>query len=217
MIYKLIEDDYNVFDIGANIGWYTIHIAKNLTQGKLYAFEPIPDTYSRLKRNVVLNNIENVVLNNIALSDSKGHLSFYYSPKMTVASSSQNITNNENAILINCETETLDNYFLENNIERVDFIKCDIEGAELFALKGALKTISSQLPIIFTEMLRKWSAKFGYHPNDIINLLESIGYECFINRGGNLLKVEKVDENTLETNYFFFHKINHLSKVSSFS
>lgn len=215
MIYKLLDKSFVVFDIGGNIGWYTTHIAKMLTNGKLYAFEPIPATFKNLQQNVQLNALQNVVLNNIALSDSKGELSFYYSSKMTGASSSQNITNNENAVLVKCITNTLDSYCKENSIERIDFIKCDVEGAELFAIKGGLEAISTFKPIVFTEMLRKWAQKFNYHPNDIVALFKSMDYKCFINYSGKLKQIEVIDELTIDTNFFFLHKEKHASQIDA--
>ena len=217
MIYKLLEDNFTVFDVGANIGWYTTHIAKILTNGSIHAFEPIPDTFGWLKKNTELNYLNNITLNNIALSEVKGEFTFYYSHNMTGASSLQNITNNEKAILVKCKTETLDNYFKDSNLEKLDFIKCDVEGAELFVFKGGIQTILSHKPIVFTEMLRKWSAKFNYHPNEIIKLFTSIGYCCFYNNQGKLKKLNQIDENTVETNFFFLHVDKHADKISILS
>lgn len=56
-------------------------------------------------------------------------------------------------------------------------------------------------------MLRKWSAKFNYHPNDIIQLLAGIGYRCFTAQNDKLVPFSRMDENTTETNFFFLpHK-----------
>jgi hypothetical protein len=62
-------------------------------------------------------------------------------------------------------------------------------------------------------MLRKWSAKFNYHPNDIIELLNSIGYLCFTIREKNLKEFHLMDENTLDTNFIFLHKENHANQI----
>jgi hypothetical protein len=64
--------------------------------------------------------------------------------------------------------------FVAKNNAKVDFIKCDVEGAELFVYQGAKATLMQQKPIVFTEMLRKWAAKFDYHPNDIIALFDEL-------------------------------------------
>ena len=56
------------------------------------------------------------------------------------------------------------------------------------------------------EMLRKWSAKYDYHPNDIIKILKDIGYECFFLRDEKLVKINQVNEKTKATNFFFIYK-----------
>ncbi len=215
-IYKLIKEDYTVFDIGANIGWYTTHIAKNLKNGKVYAFEPIPNTYKQLAQNVVLNKYQNILLNNFALTDKKQTLIFYYSPLNTVASSSRNIMENDEAVKVECDASTIDDFVAENKISKIDFIKCDVEGAEYFVYQGGIKTFTEYKPIIFTEMLRKWAAKFDYHPNDIIKLFIKIGYKCYVINIGKLREVKEVTENTKETNFIFLHPDKHQKQIQEF-
>ncbi len=114
---------------------------------------------------------------------------------------------------ISCRVKKLDDFVSANNL-KVDFIKCDVEGAELFVFQGGIKTIEVNKPIIFTEMLRKWSMHFNYHPNDIIKLLNDLGYRCFTAKGEYLVEFFKMDENTVETNFFFLHSIKHIAKVN---
>ena len=75
--------------------------------------------------------------------------------------------------------------------------------------KGAIESIKEFKPVVFSEMLRKWCAKFEYHPNDIINLFREIDYKCFIIKDRKLEEIKIVDEDTIETNYFFLHIDNH--------
>ena len=90
-----------------------------------------------------------------------------------------------------------------------DFIKIDVEGAELFVIEGGSDTIRRSKPIIFTEMLRKHAATFNYHPNDIIDLLAAENYRCFYSRKGELIEFFRMNERTEEKNFFFLHKENH--------
>ena len=63
---------------------------------------------------------------------------------------------------------------IENELvvnESIDFIKCDVEGNELSVIQGGEKLIKSHKPIILLELLRKWSARFNFHPNEVIELL----------------------------------------------
>ena len=58
-------------------------------------------------------------------------------------------------------------------------------------------------------MLRKWSAKFGYHPNDIIALFKDLGYATYAIEEGRAAPVTEVTESTASTNFLFLHKQNH--------
>ena len=203
MLYKLVKDGDIIFDIGANIGWYSNHLSKKLPNATIHSFEPIPETFLQLTRNTALNQSKNIFLHNTALSDKIQTLVFYYSPKVTGASSSVNITEDESMVELACETNTLDAFCSAQNIQMLDFIKCDVEGGEWLVFKGGAKTISQLKPIVFTEMLRKWSAKFGYHPNDIIAFFKSLDYSCFYAHNGKLRKIETVTDETSETNFFF--------------
>jgi FkbM family methyltransferase len=209
MLYNLVGNSKVLFDIGANIGWYSIHLSKMMPSVRIYSFEPIPETFKQAKLNIKLNDLKNIELCNIALAAKKEKLHFYYSPTVTGASSSQNITENVNMIKIECEADTLDNFVMDNNIEKIDFIKCDVEGAEYFVFQGALETLKKYKPIVFTEMLRKWAFKFNYHPNDIINLFKSVGYKCYYSCNGKLKVIDFILEDTIPTNFFFLQPEIH--------
>ena len=102
-------------------------------------------------------------------------------------------------------------------MERIDFIKLDVEGAEIFALRGGLKSIEKHKPILFVEMLRKWAAKYGYHPNEIIGMLEQVGYiccfACELDSALRLTRLETMTDQTQETNFFFLHKEKHKAQI----
>lgn len=217
MLYKLVSPGDIIFDIGANIGWYSNHLSKKLPGAQIYSFEPIPETFAQLKRNTELNAAKNIHLNNFAFSDVEQTLTFYYSPTITGASSSQNITENDGMVKLECRANTLDNFVKENGVDHLDFIKCDVEGAELMVYKGGAQTIARYKPIVFTEMLRKWAGKFGYHPNDIIDFFGAMGYKCFTAHGGKLQPFGRVNDETLETNYFFLHPEKHAHKILQLS
>jgi len=87
-----------------------------------------------------------------------------------------------------CNVKTLDDFINKKKI-KIDFIKCDVEGAELFVFLGAKKVLLEHKPIIFCEMLRKWCKKFKYHPNEIILLFYKLGYKCFYINNSNNQKI----------------------------
>ncbi len=206
MIMKLVKDGDTVFDIGGNIGYYSIALEKSKSNLDIHAFEPIPKTYEYFVANKHLNGCTAKIYN-FGLSNENKDLTFFFYKEGSGNASSALMDDTRETETITCTVTKLDDFIIKNNIKKLDFIKCDVEGAELFVFQGGIETIKKHKPIIFTEILRKWSAKFNYHPNDIINLLAEIGYECFVNRDGNLQKIGFVDDNTVETNFFFICKV----------
>jgi len=215
-LYSFINNGDVIFDIGANIGWYSMVLSKKFPLSTIHSFEPLPVTYESLTANIALNNANNIISNNFGFSDEAKTLKFFAKPNSSVSNSSKNIEEDKDAIETECKVITLDSYVFEKKI-KVDVIKCDVEGAELLVYRGGIKTIETYKPIVFSEMLRKWSAKFGYHPNDIIALFMTQGYQCFINDGNQLLsEINEVTENTVNTNFFFLHSQKHGSIISKY-
>jgi FkbM family methyltransferase len=216
MILKLIGEGSVVFDIGANIGWHSVNISKLVPDAEIYAFEPVPRTFSFLERNIALNNASAVRAFNFGFSTGEETVAFYYDPACSGNASSADLSQSGGAGRIDCRVRRMDDFVKENRLQ-VDFIKCDVEGGELLVFQGGLETIARSKPIIFAEMLRKWSAAFGYHPNDVIRLLGGFGYRCFVARDGRLAGFHWMDENTADTNFYFLHTEKHselLSRVS---
>lgn len=212
MILQLIDDGQNVYDIGGNFGWYSLIIAR-AKKVKVLTFEPIPRTYSYLKQNVALNGLDNIELFNFGFSDQAQELKFYYYPEGSGNASIANLSGSEGVQSITCQVNRLDDFSKELG-GSVDFIKCDVEGAELLVFKGGLQTIEKYKPVVFAELLRKWAAKFGYHPNEVIELFTGIGYRCFTVAGEKLAEFGLVDEETVETNFFFLHPEKHSAKIA---
>ena len=204
MIPKLISAGDVVFDVGAHVGWHTINILK--CKGIVYSFEPIKESYECLKKNLALNNLSVEKAYNIGFSDENKRCKFYYDTQYSMASSMANLREDKDTVVVECEIARLDDFVVGLSLERLDFIKCDVEGAELFVFKGAIETIKKYKPIIFSEMLRKWAAKFNYHPNEIIDFLKELGYQCYAIHNGQLDEFFKMDETTVEKNFFFLHR-----------
>lgn len=209
LMMSLIDEGDTILDIGANVGWYALNILKSFKNIQVHSFEPLPQNYEYLLKNFKINNVSSSQAYNMGLYKENTILEFYFDTENSMASSLTNLRGLECTKKINCTAKRLDDFLEEKKITRVDFIKCDVEGAELFVYQGATRTLKEQKPIVFSEMLRKWSAKFNYHPNDIISLFNEIEYLCFAINNGTLQLIGKVDENTKATNYLFLHKQKH--------
>lgn len=212
---SLMEECKTIFDIGANYGWYSIHVARKFPGAAIYSFEPIPYTFSQLKKNIALNHIDNINAVNVGLSEQEGSFTFYYDPALSVNASLSKLTDSSSLQTTVCTVSKLDSFAKANNT-KVDFIKCDVEGAELLAFKGGKEILKRDCPIVFSEMLRKWTAKFNYHPNDIIEFFTYLNYKCFTIASGKLKAFDRVDENTMETNYFFLNPAKHAGQIDKF-
>jgi FkbM family methyltransferase len=197
-------------DIGANLGWYSLNVRKQYPSAQIYAFEAVPNIFKRLKKNLEWNKIEDIYCIDRGVFKENTTLPFYFDCVETSSSSMADLREHPETERVDCKVGRLDDLVQEYHIASVDFIKCDVEGSELFVYQGGQESIRQHKPVIFSEMLRKWSAKFGYHPNDIIDLLQGMGYECFVtDEDTTLKKFGRVTDDTVETNYFFLHTQKH--------
>ncbi len=181
---KLVKEGDVVFDIGANIGFYTLLFSKLVgEEGKVYAFEPDPENFSILKKNIEANNINNVILINKAVSDKNEEVDFYINQSNTSGNSMFKENLNQIASSsIKVEAISLDKYF-KNNI-KVDFVKIDIEGAEVRALKGMEKILAkSGNLILITEfapvVLNALGKDINANAKTYLESLHNAGFKFF--------------------------------------
>ncbi|WP_196599950.1 FkbM family methyltransferase [Pectinatus frisingensis] len=226
----LVPEFGTIFDIGANVGWFSLNIHAKWPNTKIYAFEPVKTTFNNMQKNIILNNVRHGIETfNIGFYNEKDDFKFFV-PPASEAASLRPITDffytqygnvgkgkiGEEVREIVCHVERLDDFIEKNNIQNIDFLKCDVEGAEKMVFTGGEKLFRRYQPIVYTEMLRKHAKRFGYHPNEIILLFRKWGYECFIVEKGKIKKFEKMDAETAETNFFFFHIQKHQKIINRY-
>jgi FkbM family methyltransferase len=152
-------------DIGANVGFYSLLASKLVGSGKVFAFEPAPRNVSYLRKHLALNRVTNVEVLAIAVSDRNGISSFETEETgfMCHLSSEGKIT---------VPTATLDSLVEEGKVLPPDYVKMDIEGAELLALRGGSRTFQRFRPVLFL-------ATHGREvETECRRLLELWGYDC---------------------------------------
>ncbi len=212
VIFSLLKDGDTIFDIGAHIGWYTLNFAKRYPNSQVYAFEPVPMTYEVLVSNVNRNAIKNANLFNKGLFADEKNAPLVYFKGGSALASMTNLINHEKTKLVDCKFTTLDRFINEQRCS-IDFIKCDVEGAELYVLLGGQQVIAKHQPIIFMEIYEEWCKKNGYEPTDILDLLIQLGYDIFQSKNNSLVHCHHLGSNSDEKyNYFFLHKDKH-SKI----
>ena len=195
-----------IVDAGANIGWYAVRLSAAAGRAaRVVAFEPVPDTAAALEANIALNGFgDRVRIVRAGLSDAPGDATIYL-PEATghVGASLQDLHPDEASRTVRIPLTTLDREFGGDAAGRIGLIKCDVEGAELLVLRGGQAVIARDRPILFLELLRKWSARFDYRPDDVIAWAARLGYDCFAVGEGGLRRCTAVDDATVETNYLF--------------
>lgn len=208
---SITQAGWTILDIGANCGWYSLILAKQYPTASIHAFEPIPHTYDILSRNIAHNGCINIHAHMLGLSNKEGRLEFLYTPSCSGATSlihAGQPAPQEALQRITCPTSTLDLFCGKNNLIP-QLIKCDVEGAELMVLQGGKETIATHTPILLIELLRKWAKKFGYHPNDVLDLLSRYGYQAYTLSQGRAVSCRAIHEATPETNFVFLHSDRH--------
>ena len=204
---SLVREGSVVLDIGANCGWYSLALARHCASASIHAFEPIPHTHALLMRNVAHNGLGNIHPHRLAFSDQEAELEFLHTPQCSGATSLLAAGQPVPAAQlerIRCPGTTLDAFCASHGLAP-DIIKCDVEGAELMVMRGAGRILEAHRPAILIELLRKWSQRFGYHPNDVVALLAGYGYRAYTLHAGGLEPCTGIDEETRETNFVFLH------------
>lgn len=180
--YELISSiatGMTVIDIGANIGYYTVQFANIVGKtGKIYAFEPNPIINKLLIENINLNNYQNVIVENIALSNSDADVLMHLPNDGYEAHGSMmpNETFVSSKTIIS-KAITLDDYVKNNKINSIDLIKIDTEGAELLVFNGAHNVLKSMKPKIVFECAEPLCKSFNHSVIDVLSLLKEYGYK----------------------------------------
>ncbi|HEV2856125.1 MAG TPA: FkbM family methyltransferase [Thermoanaerobaculia bacterium] len=184
---RLVRRGDVVFDVGANNGYYTVlfsHLAG--PRGEVHAFEPVPPTFERLEANLGREaRYGNVRANRTAVGDAVGTARLFLPGEdHGQASLARHREGSWSAGGPVSEHEapltTLDAYAAERGVERVDFLKCDVEGAELAVLRGGAGLLERHRPVLHLEVFPAWTRDFGYGPGEVAGFLAGLGYSRFV-------------------------------------
>lgn len=190
---NFLKPEYNVIDIGAHIGWYTVDMANKCNH--VYAFECSPKSFNYLCANIALNNVDyKVTKYNYALSNIEGLTKYYIrDPKDGGGNgiSKFDYDNIHNTPSIDVPIKTLDSFELKN----INFIKIDVEGHEKQVLQGSIQTIiNNNYPKILFESWDDHHEKNGVPAiklrKELLEFLHSLGYNT-IKIGQDMYLAEK--------------------------
>lgn len=189
-----------VVDVGANIGVMTYHLARRVSQGKVFAIEPIASNRRVINRLVRRFDLANVVLLPIAVGDENGKCKMTIPQKRgvslhglahVVAADEFNAAKGEEV-----QMKRLDD-LPELKLHRIAAIKLDVEESEYAALKGAEQLLIVQKPVVYCEL---WNTK---NRRLTFDFMQSLGYEAHMYNGTHL---QPAKINCAKQNFFFLPK-----------
>lgn len=172
LVYRLPADAVCV-DIGMNEGQILHAMVNHCKEGKIYGFEPIPILFKFLFNKYASKRVS---LHQIALSDTEEYCSFYYYPSRSAVSGlskREALFGKDRAQSIKLQTMCLDQLL---NLQRLDLIKIDVEGAELRVLKGSKEHIQRCRPIIVFECGKGGIDFFNDKPEEVYDFFDELGY-----------------------------------------
>lgn len=168
-----------VFDVGANIGVFSLVAARR--GARVFAFEPNPATFGRLRANLRANEFGRlVVADPRALSDSDGVATLYDDVNASRSLRNSGVASlsplNAAGVGRKVELTTIDRVVEREDLTRLDCIKMDIQGAELSALRGASTTLRTLRPVVIMEYDATCANNMGWSRNDLDEFLNTVGY-----------------------------------------
>ena len=199
IIPKFCKPGNVVMDIGANVGEWTLHMAKMVGEtGRVFSIDPIPSMTKALKKTIAVNNLSQVSVSQYAMSNKIGHSKLvspfdkdnrvksgwsrltgdeeYCSPEELMTATYPGIKEVTKINTIEVQTITLDGFISEKCIKRLDFIKIDVEGHERWVIEGGQQTLKTLKPSLVLEV---GAEKKKEDREKIADQLRTLGYEIF--------------------------------------
>ncbi len=216
---RIIRPGMVCMDIGANIGEMSLHLAKLVgPDGAVYAFEPVVPLFDRLKLNVERNGLDGIVrCFKLAVSNKSGYLPLRYADSSKENQGMASLVDDVPSVLNLCDetrTVTLDDFIREHELDRIDFIKADIQGAEVYMLEGGSTCFGNLCPDVLMEIAPSCLKKIGKTAHDLMAQVNSYGYDTFTIKKGRIKQRIGISEELQTdrgTNVFCTTKAEHRS------
>ncbi|MFL5763460.1 MAG: FkbM family methyltransferase [Bacteroidia bacterium] len=192
LLERFVNAESNVIDIGANFAYYTHRLAKLAPRGHVYAFEPIPFTHDVAKKIIGHYRFRNVTLYPWGAGDENAEKVFevplqsfgaYSAGQAHLSGRNNELSGKEQHYAfashekVNCRIVRIDD--LGEIKHPIDFVKIDIEGAELFALRGMKQLLLKDQPVVLLEINPFFLEGFGIAPVELTGLFASLNSKIF--------------------------------------
>jgi FkbM family methyltransferase len=202
--YSLARKSDVILDVGAHIGFFSVLAATVNRHSNVYAFEPLPRVYERLKRNVALNQLRNIQTFCAAVGERNGEQEFYFPNEDAPVSSSLRsdmllATLGEEVVQhVRVPVTTLDSVVESHKLEKVDLIKLDTERTEHDVLAGGTQILKRFQPHIICEV---WPD--ANNIQQLENLLRPHGYLFYQLMPDGPVKRLRIEPSVEALNYLF--------------
>ena len=167
---SVLKPGMTVVEGGAHSGVTAASIAEAVGRnGHVYAFEPVEEYFSQLRKNMKRNGISNITILNLALGDKKGYVPIFKHGE------GSGVTRVDPCEEVLAYATTIDE-FIKTHDMQIDFINLDCEGSELNVLRGAKALLGKTKPGIFCEVHRDYLNELSQSVKDVVGFLRGIGY-----------------------------------------
>lgn len=161
-----------IFDVGANIGQSCVEYATALPNSKIYAFEPVPDSFFELSG--VVSSLPNITPYNLALAENSGTLQMFASGSATT----NRIVSSGSEGNVAVTAVTIEEFCAQNGIAHLDFLKIDTEGHDLSVLRGC-RSMLAEIDFIQCEVSANKYNQFHVAFTDVYDFLTEAGFHLF--------------------------------------
>jgi FkbM family methyltransferase len=195
---KNLKENMVIMDIGANIGYYSLMAARRIKSGIIYAFEPVDNTFKKLEENIRLNDFRNIKTFKMAVSDNDEPLQLFVGSKKNTGTSSITTHYDFDGKMETVQSATLQAFVVEHKISHIDFVKIDVEGAEMKVLQGAKKVLQQLNPVVLIELLDSRLKPAGSSVGAVYSFFKDMNYVPYnIDHKLNLVEIREPVEGSL--------------------
>lgn len=195
-----------VFDVGANVGDYSNQLLQVFQNANVWAFEPSPSTFIHLKKN--LSKQPTVKCVQVGLGEKEDELTLFYDEERSVHASFTPFELHElgrkNLMEVKVPTTSIDQFCERSNIDRIHFLKLDIEGHEIYALKGASRMIKEKRINYIQFEFGVHNIQNGVYLKNMFNALEGYSIARILKDGVRKIKYDYRHEIIITTNYLAY-------------
>lgn len=201
---RFLKPGMVVLDIGAHHGYYSLLASHKVGPlGRVIAFEPSLRERRRLVQHLQMNGCANVQVEETALGETEGSAPLYVVRNTeTGCNSLRPPAVRQSTYATEVRVARLDDFVIKNNLPRVDFVKMDVEGAELTVLKGAAEFLKQKpRPVILCEVQDIRTRAWGYPAREIVDFLRQRGFQWYVPSADEAIRPLPLDQAEFDGNF----------------